>query len=80
MATLTIRNVPEDLYQGLKADAARNGRSLNQEAIQRLRLGILRRTPEERQRAFDRLRELRERSGVWIDHDEVDALINEGRK
>ncbi|HMO53762.1 MAG TPA: Arc family DNA-binding protein [Tepidiformaceae bacterium] len=36
MATLTIRNVPDDLYERLKALAKRNRRSLNQEAIQRL--------------------------------------------
>lgn len=38
MATLTIRNVPDDLYERLKALAKRNRRSLNQEAIQRLAL------------------------------------------
>jgi plasmid stability protein len=80
MATLTIRNVPDDVYDSLKADAARNGRSLNQEAIQRLRLGILRRTPEERQRAFEAAREYRERVGPRFDHREVDAMIEEGRK
>jgi plasmid stability protein len=80
MATLTIRNVPDDLYESLKADAERNGRSLNQEAIQRLRLGVLRQTPEERQRAFERARELRERIGPRFDHREVDAMIEEGRE
>ena len=36
MKRLTIRNVPEEVYQRLKADAARNGRSLNREAIAQL--------------------------------------------
>ena len=36
MKRLTIRNVPEDVYQRLKADAARNRRSLNREAIAQL--------------------------------------------
>ncbi|MEX0781412.1 MAG: plasmid stability protein [Dehalococcoidia bacterium] len=80
MVTLTLRDVPNDLFESLKADAARNRRSLNQEAIQRLRLGILRRTPEERQRAFERAWELAKRSGVRIDHSDVEALINEGRE
>jgi plasmid stability protein len=31
--TLHVRNVPEDLYDGLVALARRNGRSLNAEAI-----------------------------------------------
>lgn len=80
MATLTLRDVPDDLLESLKADAARNRRSLTQEAIQRLRLGIWRRTPEERQRAFERAWELAKQSGVRIDHSDVEALINEGRK
>jgi antitoxin FitA len=36
MATLTLKNVPDELYAALKAAAARNRRSLNQEAISRL--------------------------------------------
>ena len=36
MATITLKNVPEDLYEQLKEAAARNRRSLNQEAIFRL--------------------------------------------
>jgi plasmid stability protein len=33
MATLTIKNIPEPVYQGLKRQAARHHRSLNQEVI-----------------------------------------------
>lgn len=33
MATLTLKNVPDDLYGQLKARAASNRRSLNREAI-----------------------------------------------
>lgn len=36
MPTLHIRNVPVDLYERLRAAAARNGRSLNAEVIVRL--------------------------------------------
>lgn len=36
MATLTIRNVPEDLHRALKKRAKQNRRSLNQEAIAEL--------------------------------------------
>ncbi|HEX6030456.1 MAG TPA: Arc family DNA-binding protein [Tepidiformaceae bacterium] len=36
MKRLTIRNVPDEIYQRLKADAARNGRSLNRETIAQL--------------------------------------------
>ncbi len=33
MATLVLRNVPDDLYQRLKQTAAAHHRSMNQEAI-----------------------------------------------
>jgi plasmid stability protein len=33
MATLTIKNIPERVYQQLKRQAARHHRSLNQEVI-----------------------------------------------
>jgi len=36
MATLTLKNVPDGLYARLKLLAARNRRSLNQEAIAHL--------------------------------------------
>lgn len=36
VATLHIRNVPEDLYEELRASADANGRSLNAEVIVRL--------------------------------------------
>ncbi len=37
VATLYIRNVPEELWVELRASALRNGRSLNAEVIARLR-------------------------------------------
>ena len=33
MATLTLKNVPEDLYERLKASARRHRRSVNSQAI-----------------------------------------------
>lgn len=36
MATITLKNVPDDLHQRLKASAARNRRSMNSEALVRL--------------------------------------------
>ena len=37
MATLTLKNLPEDLHRRLKARAALNQRSLNREVIECLR-------------------------------------------
>ena len=36
MATLTIRNIPDEVHERLKAQAKRNRRSLNQEVIAEL--------------------------------------------
>jgi plasmid stability protein len=36
MATVTLKNVPEDLVRMLKEEAKENRRSLNQEALARL--------------------------------------------
>ena len=45
MATLLLRNLPDDLYQQLKATAAEHHRSLPQEAIATLK-GALATTPK----------------------------------
>jgi len=36
MATITVKNIPDDLYRRLKAAAARNRRSINGEIIRRI--------------------------------------------
>ena len=53
MATLHVRNVPEDVYEALRQQAAREGRSVNAETIVLLR-GAL----GSAARAEDLLREL----------------------
>ena len=40
MPTLVLRNVPDDLYQRLKATAAEHRRSMTQEAIVSLRTAL----------------------------------------
>jgi plasmid stability protein len=40
MATMTLKNVPEDLVACLKKEARQNRRSLNQEALARLEASI----------------------------------------
>jgi plasmid stability protein len=43
MATLHVRNVPDDVYEALRARAEREGRSMSAEAIVILRRTLLRR-------------------------------------
>ena len=33
MATITLKNVPEEIHEALKKQAERNGRSMNKEAL-----------------------------------------------
>lgn len=62
MATLHVRNVPDDLYERLRRKAEAEGRSLSAEVIRLLDSYLPRRpmTPEERKAYFDRLRRERE--------------------
>jgi len=41
MASITIKNLPPELHQKLKAIAKQGGRSLNQEILQQLRLAAV---------------------------------------
>ena len=58
MATLHVRNVPDDLYERLRARAKSEGRSLSAEAIDLLReaLGGERKSMKEFLDAIDRIR------------------------
>lgn len=40
MASITVKNIPEDLHRRLKEIAKQGGRSLNQEIVQQLRAAI----------------------------------------
>jgi plasmid stability protein len=57
MATVTLKNVPEELVRTLKGEAKRNRRSLNQEALARLEssLGAPRRSGSDTVKALRRL-------------------------
>jgi plasmid stability protein len=48
MATITVKNIPDELYARLKAVAARNRRSINGEIIRRIERSLTpRRVPTE---------------------------------
>ena len=82
MATLTLKNVPDDLHRRLKARAERNHRSLNREAIRCLEESVAHAASPATDEAFARADALRERlaaEGVWITADEIQRSIEEGR-
>ena len=61
MATLHIRNVPENVVRTLKRRAKQNGRSLNAEVVE-----ILKDSGERYEQAADLLRELDELHAEWV--------------
>jgi plasmid stability protein len=57
MATLTIRNLPEEVHDALRRQAAEHRRSMEAEAREVLRASVARRpTEQERAEALERLR------------------------
>lgn len=77
MATLTLKNVPDDLYQRLKREAALHRRSLNQEVIAQLE----ERSPRLADAPWERASTTRATMPVIdVTEDELRALIREGRK
>jgi plasmid stability protein len=79
MPTLTIKNVPDELYLELRKMAAEERRSLNGEVIHLLEHAVRGRRPDPgavRQRAAS----LRARTkGVWVTQADLDSFKAEGR-
>ena len=61
MVRLTLKNMPDDLYRRLKERAARNGRSLNNEAIHCLEQALAA-VPTDPDAYLARIRPLREKT------------------
>lgn len=78
MATLTIKNLPDELYAALGRVASKNRRSLNSEAIFRLENSL----PFEWQNGDERLERIRlnreemARRGVYL----TDEILEEAKK
>jgi len=79
MATLTIKNVPDDLYKELKQSAGRHRRSINSEALICLERSLLKPPKDVNQMLarFDRLRKKTE--GVWLTDEVLSQAKREGR-
>jgi len=79
MASLTIKNIPDELYSEIKSVAEQNHRSINSEVIVSLKRLLL---PARTTRS-DLLDEIRKvRSGIpqgLVDSDDIAQVINEGR-
>ena len=80
MATITLKNIPEVLYERLKHFAKLRRRSLNSEIIYNLEksVGLAEEDPEE---LMKEIRAFRERISkkVQLTAEEIEKAINEGR-
>lgn len=82
MRTLTIRNVPDELYEQLKAEAARNHRSLNQEALLKLLRSSSKNDSETADEIIERMRALRAQLPRRYDAtiEQIDEWKRQGRE
>jgi len=78
MATLTIKNVPDKLYQQLKETAKQHRRSINSEAIVRLEQSLQHIQPDEKA-LMERIRKLRGAFPVHRSETDRQAAVEEGR-
>jgi antitoxin FitA len=80
MKTITLKNIPEELYARLKADAKKNQRSLNGEILFALNaFSMLKRDRPSAEEVIRQAREIRSRVKGSLSADEIDRAINDGR-
>ncbi len=80
MATLTIHNIPDDLLEKLEKSAHENGRSVEEEAMQRILSTRFPRDEREREALMQRIRENRRKmaeEGFWTTEEEVNRAKRE---
>lgn len=77
MATLTLKNIPDELHALLKESAARNRRSLNSEILVRLESALT--APLIDERAYARELKAFTDAHPKVDHALVDRFKRQGR-
>ena len=81
MATLFVKDFPDDVYEALKDRARENGRSLAAEVRYLLQLSVpRRRSPREVAESVRKLREKIAAEGRGLSNDQIVDLIGEGRE
>lgn len=78
MATMTIKNIPDELYEELKQRAAANRRSINNEVIILIERAVKYQVQDPNE-VLERVRVLREKLDIYVTEDEITAAKNEGR-
>lgn len=78
MATMTIKNIPDELYEELKRRAAANRRSINNEVIVLIERAVQYQAQDPNE-VLERIRVLREKLDLYVTEDEITAAKHEGR-
>lgn len=78
MATLTIKNVPDELYERIKLSAANNRRSINQEVLFLIEK-VLAANETNFDKTLEEIRAFREQLGIYITEEDLNKAKNEGR-
>ncbi len=81
MATLTIKNLPDEIYTALRKAAERHRRSINSEAIVCLEQSVMG-INNDTEADIERIRNMRTRlqeKGVWLTDEILERVKNEGR-
>lgn len=80
MATITIKNIPDDVYEKLKASAKENHRSINSEVILLIKLAVMQRRIDV-DAVLEGARQARELTAHYVITDEeLTKFKNEGRE
>lgn len=78
MATITLKNIPDDLYQKIKHKAQQHRRSINNEIIFCLEQ-TLKAQPVAAEALLAKARAVREKMGAYLTEDELKKLKESGR-
>jgi antitoxin FitA len=80
MVTITVKNIPEELYERIKRQAKANRRSVNSEIISIFEQAIPKQTPAELNEILERARKVRELIAHYTaTAEEIDRWKKEGR-
>lgn len=81
MVTITVKNLPEEVYEKIKLQAKANHRSINSEIISIFEHAIQKRTPTDVKEILERARKVRELTAHYtVTEEELNRWKKEGRE
>lgn len=79
MATITVKNIPDDIYEKFKENAKENHRSVNSEIILLMKMSVMRRRVDVNA-VLEGARQIRDSISYYITDEELTKFKNEGRE